>query len=281
MRTGVVVTCRNDNYGGNLNRRATFCLNSLVDTFDEVWLIDWNTPDEDPPLLHDIAEDIELRGNINHIVVRPEIVEVLTRYDRRAQKVCEVLARNLGIRRATTDWFVSTNIDIISPKREDLIKTIDGLDNNTFYTLSRRGVDPSLIEEFEVQHWREARDKLYSTVPERHFPEKIASEDDYSIINCCGDFQLAPLHIWHTIRGFEETLVYALYTDTNVQKKAVMHGFDLKAIYSPPAFHIDHGPGGGGGSGANDIRCAVVDAGKTENEETWGFSNVEVEWETL
>ena len=42
MKLSAVVVTRNDNYGGNLNERATYCLNSLINTFDEVILVDWN-----------------------------------------------------------------------------------------------------------------------------------------------------------------------------------------------------------------------------------------------
>ena len=53
MKLSAVVVARNDNYGGDLNDRATYCLNSLIDTFDEVILVDWNSPDNHP-LLWDI-----------------------------------------------------------------------------------------------------------------------------------------------------------------------------------------------------------------------------------
>lgn len=284
--SGVVIT-RNDNYGGNLKFRSAFCINSMINTFDEVWLIDWNTPKEQSPLLYDIQEDIEFKGNLNHIVIPPDAVRILTRYDKNAQAVCEVLARNIGIRRATGDWIVSTNIDVIAPAKEELIDAIESrLDSNTFYTLSRRGTDPKLLEGFTPKDWEAARAHLTELLPERHFPEKTVEGDNYSIINCCGDFQIAHRDLWHEIRGMEESLVYCLYTDTNVQKKAVMHGYGLKAIYNPPIFHIDHGKGGGGFLDGINLVCnnmqeAIVDANKTTNEETWGFSNVEMEWEVV
>ena len=68
--------------------------------------------------------------------------------------------------------------------------------------------------------------------------ETVMNGDDYSIINCCGDYQLAPKHVWGSIRGFEEELIYPLFADTNVQKKSVMHGHGLKAIYNPP--HVSY-----------------------------------------
>ena len=42
MKISAVIVSRNDNYGGYLNERATYCLNSAIDTYDEIFYIDWN-----------------------------------------------------------------------------------------------------------------------------------------------------------------------------------------------------------------------------------------------
>ncbi|NBP04163.1 MAG: hypothetical protein EBU90_29525, partial [Proteobacteria bacterium] len=245
MKVSAVIVSRNDNYGGNLNERATYCFNSAIDTYDEVIYVDWNSPTHS--LLYDIQTDIKFKGNFKHIAITPEIAAILTGGDPYAQKCCEVLARNIGLRRATGDWLISTNIDIIHPKREDLEAVLGSVDSNTFYTISRRHTDWEIIKDFNhgeshtnvhFSKWKELREYLIEHSEERHFDEKTVEGDDYSIINCCGDFQIAPKHIWNEIRGMEEDLIYSLYADTNVQKKAVMHGFNLKALYNPALFHI-------------------------------------------
>ena len=106
------------------------------------------------------------------------------------------------------------------------------------------------------------------------------------MINCCGDFQIAPKHIWEEIRGFEEELIYPLFADTNVQKKSVMHGFQLRALFDPPFYHINHGKGGGGlfdgkNRKANDQRRAIIEQELTQNESSWGFSDTEIEFEVF
>jgi hypothetical protein len=291
MKLSVVVVTRNDNYGGDLNDRATYCLNSLIDTFDEVILIDWNSPNN-RPLLWDIDKNIKFRGNLKHIVITPEVASMLTNEDPHAQVCCETLGRNIGIRRATGDYIVSTNIDVIAPRRDQLEKTINNdLNTNTFYTISRRHIEWKDIEEFhggerKYNDWEELRNHLIENSEERKYEEKVVDGDDYSIVNCCGDFQLAHRDIWDEIRGFEEELIYVLYSDTNVQKKAVKHGFELKAIYSPALFHIYHGKGGGGfldgiNRKTNDPYRAIMGQEKTENADTWGFEPVEMEYELL
>jgi len=287
MKISAVIISRNDNYGGNLKERATYCLNSAIDTYDEVFYIDWNSSTHS--LLYDIKDNLELKGNLKHMVISPEIVSIITNNDFNAQKCCEVLARNIGLRRATGDWILSTNIDVIQPKRDELEKTLNHLDKDTFYTISRRHTDWTQIKEFhkgeiKFNKWKELRDHLILNSEERHYEENVVNGDDYSIINCCGDYQIAPKHIWKEIRGMEEDLIYCLYTDTNIQKKAVMHGFNLKAIYNPALFHIEHGRGGGGfldgiNKKTNDPYRAIVHQEKTLNTESWGFGETEIEFE--
>lgn len=289
MKLSAVIVSRNDNYGGNLLERSTFCFNSMIDTFDEVFYIDWNS--DTRSLLDEVRANVKFKGNFHHIVINPDNAKILTKYDPEAQKCCEVLGRNIGLRRATGDWLVSTNIDIIAPKRESLLETINHIDVNGFYTISRRGVDLSTISDFQggelnYANWNAVREHLIVNSEERHYEEKTVQGDDYSLVNCCGDFQMASQSVWHSLRGMEEDLIYALYADTNVQKKAVMHGFQLKALYNPPLFHINHGKGGGGfltgvNRRPNDIHRAITFQFKTENPATWGFSDIDIEQEVL
>jgi hypothetical protein len=214
MKISAVIVSRNDNYGGQLNERATYCFNSAIDTYDEVIYVDWNSPTHS--LLYDIKDNIKFKGNFKHFVITPEIASILTNHDPNAQKCCEVLARNIGLRRATGDYLVSTNIDIIHPKRNELEDIINQMDSDTFYTISRRSLDWEVIKEFHngdiiFDKWLPLREHLICNIEERHFDEKTVEGDDYSVINCCGDYQIASKHIWESIRGMEEDLIYSLY----------------------------------------------------------------------
>jgi hypothetical protein len=292
MKISAVIVSRNDNYGGYLNERATYCLNSAIDTYDEVFYIDWNSPTNS--LLYDIKDNINFKGNLKHIVISPEVASILTNHNKEAQKCCEVLSRNIGLRRMTNEWMISTNIDIIAPRREELEKTIEGISKDCFYTISRRPIDwDTILEynkgEYNFKEWKKTRDYLIKNSQERHFEETIMEGDNYSIINCCGDFQIAHKDVWNTIRGFEEELIYPGHADTNIQKKAVMHGFGLKALYNPAFFHINHGTGGGGfldhdkfgqkNQKYQDYYRAIIYQQKTENSESWGFGDTEIEFE--
>ena len=289
MKISAVIVSRNDNYGGNLVERATYCINSAINTYDEVFYIDWNSPKKS--LLYELKDNIKFKGNLHHYVINPEMASLLTNYDTNAQVCCETLARNIGIRRATGDWTVSTNIDVIQPIREELESLINTSDENTFYTISRRPIELSDIKKFhngdcKYEDWESLRRYLVENSEERHYEEKVNDGDDYSLINCCGDFQIAPKGIWQDICGFEEDLIYVLYSDTNVQKKAVMHGFNLKAIYTPALFHINHGRGGGGfldgiNRVTNNPQRAIIEQQKTRNLDSWGCIGIDFEYEII
>ncbi|MEM1296763.1 MAG: hypothetical protein AAGH89_15465 [Verrucomicrobiota bacterium] len=285
-----MIVSRNDNYGGNLLERSTYCLQSAISTFDEVFYVDWNSPTNS--LLEDVKAHLSFRGNLKHIVVSPAMAESFLEGDQEAQRCCEVLGRNIGIRRATGDWIVSTNIDIIMPERKVLVNRFQKLDEGTFYTVARRDVTLEEIaafhgnDELNYSDFGPLQDHLVgrNIGPRAPIPEEIG--DKHSLIDCCGDFQMAHRNVWNTIRGFEERFTGALYTDTNVQKKAWQYGHAPEAIFDLPVFHIDHGKGSGGlhESGSvrrNDIKQAIYSKAVTTNGDDWGFSEEDLEIEIL
>jgi hypothetical protein len=287
MKISAVIVSRNDNYGGHLNERATYCFNSAIDTYDEVIYVDWNSPTHS--LLYDIKDNIKFKGNFKHFVITPEIASLLTNNDPNAQKCCEVLARNIGLRRATGDWLISTNIDIIHPKRDELENILSNIDPKTLYTVGRRNMSWDMIKNYHngeiiFDKWKDLREYHINNSSGSFHLADLVKGDPYSLIACCGDYQVTTKEIWDTIRGFEEDLIYSLYTDTNIHKKAVKHGFNIKALYEPALFHIEHGKGGGGfldgiNKLVNDPYRAIVNQEKTLNTESWGFGNTDIEFE--
>jgi hypothetical protein len=292
MKLGVVVVNRNDGYKDY--ERGIIHFQSMLETFDEVNYVDWNSPEGS--FLWDIKDHLPKTGKIKHFVISPEVVKQLIPYPD-ASKCNETLSRNIAIRRSQADWIVSTSIDIIPPSREDLENAIVNLNPKTFYTLSRRELGLNLVEKYTPNQWRELRKEASETISERHFPAMVTLNDQYSLINCCGDFQLAHKDVWFGIKGFEENMIYSCFSDTNVQKKSVLYGFGLEAIYSPPAFHIEHKPYSVNEKGErivssqahfestqnanNDPWRFIEFFKKTENSEYWGLGNTEIEFEII
>lgn len=293
MKVGVVVVNRNDGYKDF--ERGIIHFKSMIDTFDEVNYIDWNSPEGS--FLWEVEDELPQTGKIKHFIIPPNIVDLLVPED--GQKCNEAISRNIGIRRSEADWIVSTNLDIIPPKREDILSLVKTLDKDTFYTVSRREAPKEVVYKHGHNNWKELREELYNTVPERHFPARVTQHDNYSLINCCGDFQIAHKDVWNKIRGFEEKMYYACFVDTNIQKKAVLNDFKLEALYSPPLFHMEHGAyytkedgtrvsdkenkGAfqGDQKAYNNVYQWVDEFTETKNNEDWGLGKTNIQFQTF
>ena len=277
----VVLGCRNDGY--KEDERVVACLNSMIDTFDEVWFCDWNSPAENGPLLWKLKDQITQAGKVRHFVIDEKSAKILTNYNDKVSPYAFILAQNLMIRRCNTDWITSTAMDIVAPSKENLDAFISKANKNTFYSISRRDVDYAELENRDFD-WKLFRDEMDKTSEPRIFPARVCPNDDYSLINCCGDFQTASKEVWHKIKGFEEKMLYACYGDTNVQKKAVLKGFNLEAYYDLPLYHLSHkGMGNDGSSPSkqyyNDVWDWVEWFDESQNDESWGFNDIEIEFE--
>jgi hypothetical protein len=282
MKTAVILYSRNDGY--KEDDRVVTCINSMVETFDEVWYVDWNSPEDKGSLLWKLEDRIIKQGKIKHVIIPPSIASQLTPSD--ASVVNGLIPPNLVVRRTDADWIVNTTIDIIAPKKEIFEAFLAKADKNTFYTLSRRDIEIEDIAKFGFDKWKEYRDILDQTTEERRFYAQVTPNDRYSIINCCGDFQLASKHVWNTIKGYEENMYYACFPDTNIQKKAVLNGFNLEAIYDVPLYHMSHlGMGNDGSSPSkqkyNDPWKWVEYFTESENTENWGLNGVDIEYEII
>ena len=74
MKSSVVILTKNDNYGNNLSHRAKMCVNSLVENFDEVVIVDWKTRNRQT-LLSTFLSEIPHVGKIKSIEVSDELLK--------------------------------------------------------------------------------------------------------------------------------------------------------------------------------------------------------------
>ena len=285
MKTAALIYGRNDGY--KEDERLAVHINSLVETFDEVLYLDWNSPEKKGSLLNSIRNKIDKTGRLKHFVIPESTVNNFTGGLPGIQPCLSVICHNILLRRCTADWVVATTNDIIAPKKEYLTKFLAERANpNTFYTLSRRDIDYSEVKKIGFDNWRELREILDKTSEPRLFPARVTTNDVWSIINCCGDFQLAHRNLWHSIKGFEEGMIYACFSDTNVQKKAVLNGYNLEAIYDVPLYHMSHvGMGNDGSSPSkqqyNDSWDWVENFQESLNDDTWGWGGIDIDYEVI
>jgi hypothetical protein len=283
-KTAILLGCRNDDY--KEDERIITCLTSMVETFDEVWFCDWNTPIGKQPILWKLKDQIPQTGKIKHFIIDEPTSKILSNYNPNASPFNGGLSQNLMLRRCNADWIVCSTIDIIAPKKEFLTDFITKADKNTFYSVSRRDIEYSGLEKIGFENWREFRNRLDIESQPQYWPAKVTPNDNYSLINCCGDFQLAHKNIWHKIKGFEEQMIYSCFNDTNVQKKAVLNGYNLEAYYDLPLYHLSHtGMENDGSSPSkqkyNDPWEWVEFFEESKNDDDWGLNNVEIEFESI
>lgn len=290
-KTAVLLTGRNDGY--KEVERFALHLTKMLDTFDEVVYIDWNS--DGRSFLYEVIDSIPKTNRLKHIVIPPEYAAMMTQYDPKAMPCLTALAANLGLRRTDAEWVVVSTTDIIPPSKEAITNFISKASKNTFYTFSRRDIeyDDVMSHKNDIDAYIK---HLNDTTSPRYFPARVTPSDDWSIINCCGDFQLATKNIWNKIRGFEEMMLYACFVDTNVQKKAVLNGFELTPIYDIPLYHMSHK--GMANDGSSPSKQHYNNAYEwveyfqphkhyndalilSKNADTWGFSNVDIEYEMI
>jgi len=291
MKIASVVVNRNDGYKDF--ERGLIHFKSMIRAFDEVNYVDWNSPNGS--FIWEIEDKLPKKGKIKHYCIPSNVVSQII-FDANAQKCNESLSRNIAIRRSDADWIVSTNLDVIPPTKQELKRLIKKLDKNTFYTISRREAPKDIIYNSKTEN--RLRENL-ANIPARHFPAKVTPNDNYSLINCCGDFQIAHRDVWNKIKGFEEEMIYACFVDTNVQKKAVLNDYNLKVLYEPALYHMEHGAYFTKADGTrvqdeentgaykgetnayNDAFKWVENFQSTRNMDNWGLRDVDIEVETI
>ena len=91
-------------------------------------------------------------------------------------------------------------------------------------------------------------------------------------------------------------MIYNCFVDTNIQKKAVLYGYKLQAIFDIPMYHMSHQnqlPQGGNTTNlhknAEKIGPPVYNNAwdwvefftESQNEDNWGFEDTEIEYEII
>jgi protein tyrosine phosphatase len=279
-----ILGCRND--GWKEDERVIVCLTSMIETFDEVWFCDWNSPSDKGPLLWKLKDQIPKTGKIRHFIIPEEVANIIKNIYPNISPYALTLVQNLLIRRCTADWIASTTMDIVAPKKEYFDEFINKANKDTFYTVSRRDVEYSELEQMGFENWRQFRNKMDVETKPQYYPARVTPNDNYSLINCCGDFQLAHKNIWNKVKGFEEQMLYSCFNDTNVQKKAVLNGYNLEAQYDLPLYHLSHrGMGNDGSSPSkqhyNNAYDWVERFEESQNTDSWGFADTEIEFEII
>ncbi|MGK0389890.1 MAG: hypothetical protein ACI94Y_002635 [Maribacter sp.] len=278
----IVVTTRNDNHGGDLLARTQCFLNGIYHQAKkfslplELIIVEWNPP-EDKPLLKDVltrpAKDDLV--NLKYVVVPKEIHDTF----RFAKQIplYQMIAKNVGIRRAKGKFILCTNIDLLFSDECFRILAEKKLETNVFYRANRCDIpkdvlDIASIEEQLVYAKNNIMKRLGRLDLYRHvynfpkifynFPKLLTKIDDikdkrmrnssawatniiYSLdTDACGDFTLMSKQDWLNIKGYCELDMYSLHVDSMALIAATAIGIEQKLFPKTAcSFHIYHDSG--------------------------------------
>lgn len=145
----MVVTSRNDDHGKNLLRRMQLFIDGLAEqavrfgVSVELIIVEWNPPIDRPPLAAALRWPRGPNPAVRILRVSPE------RHGRFASgqrlPLFQMIGKNVGIRRATGEFILATNIDILFS--DSLFKFLAGpLDERTLYRADRHDVDAAVLD---------------------------------------------------------------------------------------------------------------------------------------
>jgi len=143
LHLSVVATSRNDNHGGYLTQRTQHFVDGLAAQCRrhglraELLLVEWNPPAERPPLAADLAWPADSACPIRIVTVPREIHARLAHGGK--LPLFQMIAKNVGIRRARGRFILATNIDILFSD-EVMRQLRDGLREGHLYRTDRYDV---------------------------------------------------------------------------------------------------------------------------------------------
>lgn len=232
----IVVTGRNDGYGGDFNTRFARALRfnheqlMAAGVEHDVLLVEW-APPADRPLLADVLTDLYPAVSpdwLTTVVVDPRYHDAYAMNPRLAYM--EYVAKNAGIRRAAGRFVLATNTDIYLGS--GVVKTLaaGALETGVVYRATR--VDVKLGADESHVDWSLLED------PRNHVTHKTIKPPLYQ--GGTGDFLLIDRDSFHALRGFNE--IYRLVRvgiDVNFLVKAYGCGYRIADI-GGPVFHTNH-----------------------------------------
>lgn len=275
----VVATSRNDDHGANLLPRMQLFIDGLAEQAErfglslELLLVEWNPPADRPPL----ADVLRWRPSENFqpqvITVPREVHNALPNAER--LPLFQMIAKNVGIRRARAPFVLATNIDILLS--DELFAYMRaGLEVNAMYRVDRHDVEARLdssplptpaecralppIREHSLAGLRYPHGRpATQQAPPPPAPQPLLGEVSRLAMAAldrvvlpklhtsgCGDFTLTSREVWSAMRGYPEWPIFSWHIDGVVLYQAFAAGVRMVNLQPPMvAIHLEHGEGSG------------------------------------
>jgi hypothetical protein len=280
----LVAASRNDDHGGNTLYRTQIFVDSFLEQCErhqlraELILVEWNPPGDRAPLAEVISWGHQNAWVDCRVITVPYERHALIRFGR-VLPLFQMIAKNVGIRRARGEFILATNIDILFS--DELMARIARRDLHAdrLYRCDRFDVDSTIPKDIPLDEklrfaWGHLIRRNHRLAPPQiegasldvvintalasgHF--EVETEDGLSALiakasvpllylhlNACGDFTLLHRDAWAKIGGYAEFEMFSLHLDSLGVATAHLSGF-RETWFPPPAvcFHIEHAIGSG------------------------------------
>jgi len=268
----VVATTRNDDHGGNQLARTQLFIQGLAEQSArfqlplELLLVEWNPPADRPPLAEALSWPRSDWFQPSVVVVPAD----LHRTFQHAEKLplFQMIAKNVGVRRARAPFVVATNIDILfSDELFGFLKT--GLKPGVVYRADRLDIVADLNRrplpspaECRALPWLRAHREdgpHYADGRQPPWHESARTWLNRTAWNtlhggplpalhtwACGDFTLMSRDVWTSLRGYPEWPMFSMFLDSIVLMQAYRAGVEMVNLPEPQAvYHLEHGAGSG------------------------------------
>lgn len=247
-----VVVGRNDDYMSDFKQRlqATIAWNAKY-LVDEVVFVEWNPPAERELLSLGLAQRFK---SLRAYVVAPEIHQALCENSK--VPLLEFHAKNVGIRRAKSDWVVATNAD--AAFGPDIVNRLLGGDLTEDVVFSAQRIDIP---------WREGRETQIGALDCLRYRRVIP----YHPLGT-GEFGFASRRLWERARGYDESLVrHRIGVDKRGIAQLIAHGARSEKVGT--VFHLAHPTSCTEGVQDHHGDWASWENVPYENDENWGLAD--------
>ncbi len=278
----VVVASRNDSHGGNMLGRMQLFVRGLLEQTRrfhlpaELIFVEWNPPPDRPLLREVLPKPSDSDCLTLRYITVPGAIH--GRYHRaEAIPLFQMIAKNVGIRRARAPFVLCTNIDLLFS--DALIEALADtpLRADTFYRANRCDVPDAIDPAWTISEqlaWCERHvirrlglDRRYWNVNPDLFGLRSRSRATKWVFDklafgmvpfwsrqrrlyyrldtfACGDFTLMSRDAWNAIQGYLELDLYSLHVDSLGVIAATALGY-RQHVFPPEActYHIDHPSG--------------------------------------
>ena len=145
----IVATSRNDDHGGNLLHRMQLFVSGLLEQCRrhqldaELILVDWNPPPDKPKLKEALSYPVKNGRCDVRIIEVPSEIHSRFKYSNRLP-LFQMIAKNVGIRRARAPFVLATNIDILFSDEIMRFLSSRQLSRRRMYRVDRYDVQPNV-----------------------------------------------------------------------------------------------------------------------------------------